>query len=182
MKKTFFLVLLVFLTLGLFAGGGQEEVDLNLPEPAGEAVSIDGAIAEGEYDKVLNFQDKMFVYLQIEDEVLHLGAVAQTTGWIALGLGSAKMDGAHMLFGFVEEDGTVQFEEHLGKGWSHSKTNNPYSLAHALTLKDGVVTLEVSVPLEEAKKAGGNFIYAYGPQANFTARHNFRGSSTLPLE
>jgi hypothetical protein len=180
LMKSILSIVMMGLALGAYAGGEPEEPLENLPVPAGEKVVVDGKIGEGEYDEVQNIRDRMAIYTQKEGEMITVGVLARTTGWIALGFGSGKMDGAHMLFGFVQEDGTVQFEEHLGQGWSHSASSESYAQDYALTLEEGIVSMEATVPLSLVYDNGPSFIYAYGPQANFTVRHSFRGSGTMP--
>ena len=86
--------------------------------------------------------DKAELSWSLDGEDLTVTMSAETKGWISVGLGSNRMDGAVMFFGFVKDD-TVYFEEHLGKGHRHNKTDVQRQVEYEVTENDGVTEMDV---------------------------------------
>ena len=98
--------------------GGAAAEDAGVPVAQEAGPVVDGAVAEGEYGVSLQY-DGIVISLALVGDTLHAAAVAATTGWVAVGFGSDVMDGARILFSYVEADGTVFFAEQEGKGHRH---------------------------------------------------------------
>lgn len=177
MKRMSLLALLMLLSAA--AAFAQDAPRLNTSAAAGKA-TVDGTVNVNEYANRADIGRMSVYYTQNADGTLSLAAVAPTSGWVSVGLGSARMDGAHMLFGFIN-NGVTSFEEHLGRGWTHRKTDRSVVTEHKMSLVNNVVTLEATVPLSAAKIGDNSFIAAFGPAANFTAYHTGRGSAKFTL-
>lgn len=115
-----------------------------------------------------------------DGKTLYLAVRAKTTGWVAVGLGSPVMNGAFMILGYVDAKGPMTSEE-TGKGHFHS-TNPAVVGKSAITEKDGLTTLEASIPADGFVKQGKvTLIYAYSDKDDFKAKHSSRGSTELQL-
>ena len=117
----------------------------------------------------------------VSDDMLTIEITASTKGWIAVGLGTSKMDGSAMFMGYYD-DGEAFFEEHLGKGHSHKKVDNPRPVEYSVVENDGETTLEFTVALSEFVSRGQSslpVIIAYGARDNFTSIHRYRDSGEI---
>lgn len=117
----------------------------------------------------------------LEGDALTVSLEAKTKGWIAVGLGSARMDGSIMFIGF-NDDGEENFEEHLGDGHRHKKTAVQRPVEYTVTENDGVTKLEFTVKKSDFVKTGQNslpVIVAYGSRDNFTSLHRYRDSTVI---
>ena len=147
---------------------------------------IDGAVKAGEYSFTKQF-DSLTLYANRTKDLLSLAIVGDTTGWVSVGLGALKMDGATIFIGFVGSDGKVQFKTQSGTG--HRHTDAPKSVAasvsaYAMKEADGKTTLELSLtPAAYIKDGQGelNVIYAVGEDKSFIPRHSSRGALSLKL-
>jgi hypothetical protein len=106
---------------------------------------------------------------------VYVGLSAPTSGWVAVGTGSRKMEGARIYIGYVK-DGVASFEEDAGKGHRHSAdTAGPsVSSAHALSQGGGRTVLEVALDASKVIAAGATelqLILAYGSDASLASFH-----------
>ncbi|MBI9101810.1 MAG: hypothetical protein JEY99_05305 [Spirochaetales bacterium] len=166
-KQMLFVVLLVFGLVSTFADGSQ-------------GVNIDGQIMSGEYSNTKELR-KASLFWEVEGDDLRIAIHAETDGWIAVGLGSARMDGSEMFMGYFK-NGESFFEEHLGKGHSHSKVENNRDVEFALMEDDGFTFFEFKVKKSDFISAGQNdlpVILAYGTRDNFRSMHRYRDSTVL---
>ena len=144
---------------------------------------IDGTVSIGEYGLNLQY-DNIAVHLAIVADTLYVGADARTTGWVAVGFGSSLMDGAHILFSFVKRDGQVFFAEQVGHEHSHDDVSETLVIAHAVTEKGGVTTLEAALPAAfvlDSVNDRGTFpmIFAYSRRDSVRTVHRFYKSIEL---
>jgi hypothetical protein len=143
---------------------------------------VDGAVASGEYSLTLDFGQLQLSLTRTAD-TLYVGVVGKTKGWVAFGLGSQRMDGAAIFFGFVGDDGKVQFKPQLGSGRSHKDAEEAVA-SHAMKEADGKTTLEVALKIDKWITKGQkslDLIYAMGAQDSFTVRHSLRGATIVNL-
>jgi len=149
-------------------------------------VSVDGVVSSGEYSFSQDF-DSISVYARRTADALYLAAVGDSTGWVALGLGSLKMDGSTIFMGFVGKDGKVQFKPQSGSGHSHKDAGADVSatiISYAMKEAGGKTTLELALKPAAYIKDGQKdlqIIYAVGTEKSFIPRHMSRGALSLTL-
>jgi hypothetical protein len=182
MKSSVLFSCAVFLLLALVGNTGFAQ---NLAVTTNKTV-IDGAVNPNEYSFTKQF-DSLTLYANRTKDLLSLAIVGDTTGWVAVGLGSLKMDGATIFMGFVGADGKVQFKTQTGTG--HRHTDAPQSAAdtvsaYAIKEANGKTTLELSVSPAayiKDKQSALDVIYAVGEDKSFIPRHSSRGALGLTL-
>lgn len=149
---------------------------------------VNGVVKTGEYTYMHDFDQQLALYASRTRDVLYVGVVGKTSGWVAFGLGSQRMDGAAIFMGFVGADGKVSFKPQLGRGHRHSDAPadiNDTVISYAMKEAGGQTTLEVAVKADAFIKKGQSaldVIYAMGDQKSFSPYHSYRGATSLPLE
>ena len=117
--------------------------------------------------------------LSTDGTTLYLAVKAKTSGWIAVGAGSQRMDNAFMALAYVV--GTAQtITEETGKGKGHS-VNTGKLLKTAFVAETGeFTTLELSLPAAGfVKDKAVELIAAFGAQDNRTSMHRARAGFKL---
>jgi hypothetical protein len=148
---------------------------------------VDGVVNPNEYSFSKDYKD-LVLYVNRTADSLTIAVVGVTDGWVALGLGSQKMDGATIFIGFVDASGKVQFKPQTGRGHSHrDPTADVNSTIVKYAMKDvgGKTTLEVELNPASYIKAGQtalDMIYAVGTDKSFVPGHMFRGSIGITLK
>jgi hypothetical protein len=167
MKSSIFPVV-VFALLGTIAAWAQDPV-------------VDGTVNSSEYQYVQS-RDGMNLgaKLSADGKTLFLSVSAKTTGWVSVGTGSAKMDGAFMVIAYIA-GGIPNYLYDLGKGHSHQATSPSGVTAKVVETAAGT-TLEVSLPAAQYVKAGvADIIVAYGRQDEVRGRHAGRAAFKAKL-
>jgi hypothetical protein len=147
---------------------------------------VDGIVAPGEYAFTKDFGPLAFSVSRTAD-TLFLAIVGKTTGWVAVGMGSQRMDGATIFIGFVDKDGKVQLKPQAGQGHSHSDTTPAVAetvTASAMKESGGVTTLEIALKSAAYVAKGQDslsVILAVGPDDSFSPRHTFRTPFSVAL-
>lgn len=144
-------------------------------------VVLDGTISDAEY-KTVEVKNEFTIAARLSDDkaTLYAAIKGPTTGWIALGLGTLKMNGSFMTFGYVA-DGKPSVSFELGKGYSHDPTPAPGAEAVVSEI-DGVTTLELSLPaLMYVKDGILQIIAASGTKDDFKSKHTKRAALELKL-
>jgi hypothetical protein len=147
---------------------------------------VDGMVNPSEYSFSQDFGE-LSLYANRTADALYLGLVGNTTGWVSVGLGSLKMDGATIFIGFVGSDGKVQFKAQAGSGHSHKDVDGDVVatiVSYAMKQAGGKTTLEIALKPAAYIKAGQSallVIYAEGTEKSFVPRHSFRGALSIPL-
>ena len=149
---------------------------------AGGAVpTLDAHVAMGEYGTLYDFP-RLDLWLSRSDTHLHAAVIAQTGGWVAVGVGSHLMDGSRIMFGYVDA-GTPVFVEQIGIDHEHIDTDAPLQAEAALAEGVGArgrpgTTLEVRIPwgavaplIEDALRLP--LIVAYGTEDSLSQIHRF---------
>jgi hypothetical protein len=143
--------------------------------------SVDGVVQAGEY-KFTQTKDGMSIGAKqsADGKTIYLSVSVQTAGWVSVGTGSAKMDKAIMVIGYVTGDTpTVLYQ--LGKGLSHSPTS-PDGITAKVIEKAGVTTLEVSMPAGSHVKSGElDVLVAYSTKDEVKGRHTGRAALKAKL-
>jgi hypothetical protein len=141
----------------------------------------DGAIGGGEYQVTKTMGSVTVAASLGSDRQLYLAIQAKTSGWVALGTGSGRMDGASLFLAALQKGAPV-LSEQLGKGHGHSDA--PFELVSdwKLSSADGLTTLELVLPA--AKVLSGsklNLLWAYGNSSDLKSRHAGRGALSLAV-
>ncbi len=153
-------------------------------------VSVDGFVdleeEEPEYPgKFVDPATGITLYWGYDDSLLYVALEAKGTGWMALGLGSAVMDGANIFIGYYTDDSTL-VANHIGKGHKHQPVTGVDLLEDWEIDYDeetNTMTMEFVYPLDwtglKGTKVSGlapgdtfDFILARNPKsASFMAKH-----------
>lgn len=117
--------------------------------------------------------------LSPDGSTLYLAVRAKTTGWVAIGTGSQRMDSAFMVLAFVAGS-TQTITEETGKGVGHSINTGKLLTASFVAEANDFTTLEVALPAAGfVKNKTVELIAAYGNQDNRTSMHRARTSFKL---
>lgn len=171
-------VLLVFIVLAAGAASGFAQ---QLPVSP-SAAKLDGLVADKEYALTLPL-GKMTVYLTRTADVMNMAINAPTTGWVALGFGSDRMDGARLFLGTVA-DGKAALSQQRGSGHSHKDLQGPLKLDYSMSEAAGSTTLEIAFKAADVIPAGQGtltILAAYGATDTVTAYHTARDRVTVTL-
>ena len=163
-------------------GSAAEDAGV-LQAQQGVSPVVDGIVAEGEYGLNLQY-DGITIGLALVGDTLHVAAAAATSGWVGVGFGSDRMDGARILFSFVDADGQVFFAEQEGRDHTHQDVSDTMVSAHAVAEVDGTTTLEAALPaafVRDSADEEGVFpmIMAYGRRDSVRVVHRFFKSIEL---
>jgi hypothetical protein len=148
--------------------------------------TVDGSAAAGEYPYSQDF-GKMKLFVNRTADALYVAVAGQTSGWVAFGLGSLRMNGAVMFLAYVDASGKGQLSVQEGKGHSHgdaAQAAKDTVVSYAVKEAGGVTTLEVALKPDAYLKAGQtelDVIYAEGSGKSFGPFHMFRGFVPIPL-
>jgi hypothetical protein len=176
--KTVIALLLAGLGVAAFAQG---KLAISEKKP-----SVDGVIQTGEYSYSQDFDQQMTLYASRTSMTLYLGVVANTSGWVAVGLGT-RMDGADIFIGYIK-DGKVYFKPQVGSGHSHhdaSASVDSSLVSYALGQRGGKTTLEIALKAGAYIKDGQSkldLIFAMGDQPSFSQYHSYRNLTSLTLQ
>ena len=151
-------------------------------EPSGKIPRADGEVAAGEYSYTSAQKDMMLhLSLSQDGKTLYAALEAPTTGWVAIGLGSLRMDGAFMVLGY-NAAGQAAVREDTGSGRLHSPNADRRLTAQAVGEAAGRTTLEIALPAQPFIQAGSlKMILAYGRRDDFTSLHARYASIEAPI-
>ncbi|HUX50358.1 MAG TPA: DOMON domain-containing protein [Spirochaetia bacterium] len=175
MKEKFAMMLLV-IAVG--------SASLAFAQTGGGMPVADGTVGQSEYANV-HQDNRMTVYSTITSNTLYIAVTAPTDGWVAVGLGTSKMNGATIFMGYVDDNMAPQTTVQRGSGHSHSATQEVTPISEVVGSGNGITTLEIAVNRADFADAGQkqlDYIYAYGTAKNFRTRHVFRNAGTLSLQ
>jgi hypothetical protein len=150
------------------------------------APAVDGVVNQGEYAYSKDFGALALSASRTADS-LFLAVVGKTAGWVAVGIGAQKMDGATIFIGFVDKDGKVQLKPQVGQGHTHKDTTQDVaSTVSASAMKEtgGATTLELALKSDAYVAKGQDsldLIVAVGPDDSFSPRHTFRAPLSIKL-
>ena len=146
---------------------------------------IDGIISSGEYSMVIKIKNG-YIYLSRTNQNIYAAIKAETTGWVAMGFNSLKMNSADIIIGYVNKKEKV-IKTQKGVGRTHRNFPIPYVIKSAISEKKGYTTLEVALRIGEKpsdlslKGATFNMITAYGTKDNLKSYHKFRKPISVKL-
>lgn len=151
--------------------------------------TVDGIIGKNEYKT--SFTDPntgITVFWQADSVNLHAALKSPGSGWLAMGLGSDKMNGADIIICLMDDDGLWKVEEHLGKAFfRHSPVEKPGLAAGKAVTNDGKTVMEFIVPLKLSNgkeiKPGQDFpfLLAYQKDKTKFSKHTKKSSAILTL-
>jgi hypothetical protein len=146
--------------------------------------TLDGVVAASEYAVVVE-TGKQTISLSLTVDTLYVAVSANTTGWVAVGFGSLKMNGALMLIGFIGTDGKAQLKLQKGSGHSHGDVESDALVQFVMKEQGGKTVLEAALKAssiigKDAKTLP--MIWAFGGGDNFTSFMQARGAFTVDLK
>ena len=150
--------------------------------PSSNVPVIDGLIQANEYaQKTLVSGMTFAISLSTDGKTLFCAIEAPTTGWVAVGLGSLRMNGAYMVLAYDSKDTQVVSEE-TGRGHSHS-ANAVKKLIKSKVHDNGSTTvLEFALPAEEYLANNSlKILLAYGKKDDLKSLHAKHDKLELPI-
>ena len=171
----------VFLCVGLSSMAQTQSLVL----PVGnENPTKDGVSTASEYSVGAEV-GKMKLWLSRTTDTVYAAFSGETTGWVAVGFGSLKMNGALMFIGFVSKDGKAQLKIQKGSGHSHGDVESDALIQFAIKEEGGVTTLELALKSASVIAKGATdlpLIFAMGGADSFTTPHRARSSQQVELQ
>jgi hypothetical protein len=147
---------------------------------------VDGVVNPAEYSYNQEF-GPLTLSANRTAETLYLAVAGKTDGWVAVGLGSLKMNGSTIFMGFVGNNGKAQFKVQAGNGHSHRDApagETATVVSYALKETGGVTTMEIALKSSAYIKSGQSaleLIFAVGEDKSFVPYHSYRNSLSLKL-
>jgi hypothetical protein len=185
MRRLIAVILILTAGQALAQGDGPREV-FQLDQPA---TKVDGAIEPGEYRSTfVDPRTGIEVFWQADSHNLQVALRSPGSGWLALGLGSAGMNGAVMIIGFQDAQGNWVVQEHLGKAFfRHAPAEKPRLISGQAKLVDGRLVMEFVLPLVLANGqviAPGRelpFLLAYHKDKGKLSKHSKKSFGSLKM-
>ena len=184
MKKSMLLLSLLGAAVILIGAGlGEEQTPLPV---SSVTTTVDGVVHADEYSFSRDFS-ALKLFVNRTADILYLGIVANTTGWVGVGLGSLRMDGATIFIGYVGEDGTATLKAQTGTGHTHGDVSGDIPatiVSYAMKEADGKTTLEIALKAGAYISSGQrdlDLIFAMGQEKSFLPHHIFRSSLRLRM-
>jgi hypothetical protein len=143
--------------------------------------SLDGVVSPKEYSFSTSLGELTLWASRTADKVF-LAVTAPTTGWVAVGLDSDRMNGAKLFLGYMA-GGKPYFSQQIGAGHRHSPASE-LQVQEAIGEAGGTTTLETAFKASEVIAQGQKellVLAAYGEDDNFSAYHAARGSFKIQL-
>jgi hypothetical protein len=174
MKKTFFIACLA---AGLASGLFAQVLPAGAPVPA-----ADGVLSTNEYP-LSQSGNNMTLGMAVspDGKTLYFALEAKTTGWVSVGLGSLRMNGAYIVIA-NDDKGKTTVSEETGKGHAHKANAERKLLASAVKEDSGETTLEFAVPAEGIVTGGSvKLMIAYGKSDSLSSMHSKYSSYEIPV-
>lgn len=81
------------------------------PDPGSVEWSADGVITQGEYTNSKQFGERFYLYWNSDGEYIYIAMVAETTGWVALGIPPyLTSENVDLILGFVSGGRTTIYD------------------------------------------------------------------------
>ena len=161
-------------------------------------VVLDGVVSENEYSNGFEYSNEDFkIYWTISGDEISIAMIGKTTGWLAIGIDAEDvMLRADMIFGWVEDNGTVVLKDAFsdGKFGPHPEDINAGGTYDILSYNGSEVgeftTLEFTRKLDTGDSrdkpipATGELkiIWALGPVDDFETKHFRADYLTLNMD
>ncbi len=169
--------ILMLLVPALWLGAQAESLTKTATAP-----KLDGVIGAKEYSLSLQGPAVQLGMSWVGD-TLYVAMSGQTTGWIAVGLGSPYMDGAVMYMGYVT-DTKGQMKVQQGTGHRHGDVNSDAPTQFALKEANGQTTMELALKADAliaANQTKLDVILAYGNADSFNSMHRAHFSTAVDV-
>ena len=145
--------------------------------------TADGVISPGEYSNE-SVDGPVHLYSRFDSTRIYLAVEGRTSGWVAIGLSSRRMNGAQIFMGFVS-NGRPEFSTQAGARHSHSESSDFAAVEHGIGESGGTTTMELV--LDRASFLGPaqstlDVIFALGSSDSFRQYHSFRSSTSLRID
>ncbi len=149
---------------------------------ANTATAVDGVISAGEYTlQESNGGMVLGLALSADGTTLSVGFRAATKGWVAVGLGAKRMNGASMFMGY-DAGGKSEFSEQTGGGHNHEPAAKALAKKSAVKNAGNETTIEFTVPAAPFTKSGKiDMILAFGRNTNLGSMHQYFNGFTVNL-
>ncbi len=160
-RSSILILLAAVLLIAAMSGCAEDpettEPDLYVAPLVEEGIPVDGSREGYPGEPLIVTGTNMEVLMAHDGSSLYLHARSEADGWISLGFNEqgGGMDGANMLIGYFEEDGSQVVRNDLGAGRTHDKTVDGV-LEHHLLREDGEIIMELAYPLDFPDEAGFN--------------------------
>lgn len=181
MRERAFVCTMALLALLARAACAQDK-PMALVRTSGKA-RIDGVAAAGEYSLTVDLAKARLSLLWTED-TLSLAVTAETKGWVAVGLGSRRMDKAIIFIGYATGD-QGQLKIQKGAGHSHGDLDVNAMSSYAVAEKGKDTTMEVELKASSfiaADQTVFDLIVAFGGSDSFSGFHRDRTSLSVALQ
>jgi hypothetical protein len=147
-----------------------------------DSSQIDGVVSDGEYSLVVELP-RGVLFLNRTAELLSIALQSELDGWVAVGLGSQRMNEASIYIGYVDS-GEQVFAKQLGRGHDHE--DSPVAEPTAFQLKENQTgtLLELSFPSSafiSAEAIRLPLIAACGRRDDLTSYHSMRRALEIRL-
>lgn len=145
-------------------------------------VDTDGVISPGEYTATVTLP-RAQVALKWSEQTLCIGLTAPTAGWVAVGLGSRRMDGSFIVMGYRKGD-LAQLKIQKGSGHGHGDMPSDAMVSYAVGEKGVSTTMEVVLKAAQfiaAGQTGLELIVAFGATDSFVGLHRWRTPLAVSL-
>ena len=142
----------------------------------------DASVGTAEYSYKIEQNGMVFsLSLSADGTVLYVALDAPASGWVAVGLGSRKMNGAFMVLGY-DDKGATAISEETGKGHRHTANDRQILTSQAVKEQNGHTVLEFSVPVAPYIKDGKiDALFAWSKRDKFSAMHSKYAATTVPV-
>ena len=143
---------------------------------------IDGTVFPQEYSLVVELP-RAVLYLNRTQEILSIALQSELGGWVAVGLGSQRMDEASIYIGYVDS-GEQVFTKQLGRGHGHADAQVAEPAAFRLRENQSGTVLELSFPASAFIPQGAaslSLIAACGKRDNLGSYHSMRRGLEIDL-
>ena len=143
---------------------------------------VDGVFTDKEYGLVTE-DAGMKLGLTWTADVLYIGLSAPTTGWVAAGIGSTRMDGAVIYIGYaVGQESQMKIQK--GAGHGHADLDAGAPRQYAVKEAGGRTVLELALDASTAiakNQAALQLIIAMGGADSFSSVHRARAGVSVEL-
>jgi len=172
-----YLAAALFGLLLITAAAAQDSLEVSEDSP-----EIDGIISPGEYGLVVELP-RGVLYLNRTRELFSIAVQSELDGWVAVGLGSGRMNEASIYIGYVDS-GEQVFAKQLGRGHGHNDA--PVAEPTAVRLKENQTgtVLELSFPASDFIPRNSttlSLIVACGRRDNLNSYHSMRRGLEIDL-
>jgi hypothetical protein len=179
MRKAIFFTACILLLAAASTAGAQSTLSLNqvttLPQ-------VDGVISPREYS-LSTRMDSMELDLLWTTDTLYVAVSGQTSGWVAVGIGSTVMDGSVMYIGFVTGE-SMQLKVQEGVQHSHADIRPNAPLQYFMRESGGQTVLELALRSSDFITNGQkklDLIIAMGGSDSFLSMHKAKAGFTVSL-